>query len=244
MDRKLQSSIDRLASRLSRLEVRGRGRGRGRGRQTRRRSRSRSRSRTRVNPPVNLPGPSITQRNTSRNTTFALGTMRLRSTGSLYVPDDIKGPVGRAFSPYPTYKGDGWAPPELNALAKIYSQVSIKALKIRWEPMVGTTANGAITIAATGDNHTGTAITEAGVLSTSPNVTGPVWAEKTLVVPQHLLNQRKSFPVYKDVTTLNAADGVGVVIMIWYNVPKTTDAQPYGRMWAEYEVEFSGFGVQ
>lgn len=173
-----------------------------------------------------------------------MGTIRLRSTGVAGASFKCSKSEGHVFTPAPVTSGSSWAPPELNALAKIYSQFAFRSLRLRYEPLVGTTTSGGVTIAVTADSNGSGTLTETVVLSTSPNVTGPVWSEKSLVVPVQYLNQKKWFPICKDQATLDAQMGYQVLIMYWLNVANTSDDVTYGRLWLEYEVEFSGFGIQ
>lgn len=245
MNREFQSVMDKLSARLDKLEAGPSGGG-----SSKRRSRSRSRGRAPAPPPRKRKsrsrgrGQPVTQFNRPmRSGAPALGTITLRgrevTQGN---PGAVKTAGGHTFVVNPTIKGDGYAPSQLNGLAKLYSQVSFKSLVIEWEPMCGTTTSGAVTLAATCVNTTGQTLTEAFALSATPNVTGPVWGKQRLVVPRQYLNQKRWFPIHKD--TASQVDGEQAEIVIWLNVGNTTDVVTYGRVWVSYTVEFSGFASQ
>lgn len=239
MDDQLSKAIQRLNSRMSRLEMAGTsGRGRGGGGRGRsRRSRSRSRQRGTVVAPMARSRPSTAM--------AGLGRIRLQGDEVLDWTTEVTGSSGGNVSLTPAWGAKGTnqsgAPAQLKALATLYSQYRYVKLRARYEPMCATTSNGAFSMAFdnAGQQTTTTTFAESTVLRTVPNVSGPVWKQSTLVCPKPMLISKNWFRVPEIATS--AAGDDQIELMWWFNVSTTTSKTVYGRIWLYYEIEFTGF---
>lgn len=213
---------------------------------SRRRSRSRSRARSSNIPAGYGGGPVSSRVNLASEGALNQTRIRARELVATIVVEAGKNQFGNLVTvgPNPT-KNALNAPPQLAQMAKLFEQYSVEQWVVEWEPMVGTTTSGAVSMCVVpADNRKDPeALLDAGfIAATQPNVSSRVYAPCKLACPQAYLHAKKWWPI-SDVTDVQTDFGVipaACYILVETSAPKDAGIT-VGRVWVNYTVHYQGF---
>lgn len=121
-------------------------------------------------------------------------------------------------------------PVQLASLAKVYDRYTLNSLVLTYHPSVGTTQNGALTVAVDWDSQD-TTPTLAKCKAMWPQIRTPVWQTATLVLPAKKLQDKKELYTDKTPFAIQVAMGLG------------TAAQKnlvMGEIYIRYDISFYG----
>lgn len=127
---------------------------------------------------------------------------------------------------------------ELSAMAKLFTQYRVVSLDMEYEPLCGTTTNGAIIICASPSSHTEPKPSFEEVSVCQPNKTGPLYSKMKVTVPKSFLVEKVWYDV--DATTSVFAEAP-CFLQWWVDCDSSTSERSLGRIWIRYVFEFQGF---
>lgn len=208
-----------------------------------RRRRSRSRSRNRGIPGAYTTGP----RSASTNASFNMGMGRVvLEARELVATVTVAAGKNAAYALVGITASDMetcHTAPRLIMMAAMFEQYRFMSAQIEWEPMVGTTQAGAISLAVLpSDARTAvTAVPDAATMAAcQPNSTGRVYTPVKLSVPTSYLKSRPWFRMLEKDTKLPAdIPAVGAVLV--EAAAPNTGGLVTGRIWLTYKAELQGF---
>lgn len=268
----LRKEINDLKSLIGNLQLgnggrgvsrRSRSRSRGRGSGTRatnnnnptnnngrRNSRTRNNSRSRNIPGAYMGGPSSSGSGNNFSARLTMGQVhtRARELAGTYTAKAGKSSGGYVIDVRVGQKGYFYSMgAQLNKLALMYEEYTFQSVKFFWEPLVGTTSAGAITIAIAPTDirktsTTADALTEAIVVSTQPNKTGRIFERVAITVPNSYLHQKRWWPITNGDQTPEVGSYPASVIF-WVDHAAPANDTPLGKFWCEYSVTLQGMTV-
>ncbi|UHK03278.1 MAG: coat protein [Hangzhou tombus-like virus 2] len=228
--RSLEAEMAEMRKQLAALSVRPK--------QQRSRSRGRSRSRSRNRggmPAAQTSGPS----RSTASASFTRGAHIVRVSGHEPVRKIIaKQGKTETIDFVDVNPGNTVLGPELHALSKIFSQYRPVKLRFTYEPMVGTTVGGGVTMGLTAPNHKGNLKAFSDIAAMQPNVSGPLYQKRSLVIPKSMLDEKRWYEIDKEAVE---NDGSPVILCWCVDSDANSSDKAYGRLWVEYEYLFQSF---
>lgn len=122
---------------------------------------------------------------------------------------------------------------ELSAMAKLFSSYRVVSLVFEYEPLCGTTTNGAIVMGLSTDVVSAPSPTFEAVSVMQPNKTGPLYARHALTVPRSFLVEKAWYDLDPEESPC--------LLEWWVDADSASSERSVGRIWARYEYEFQGF---
>lgn len=132
-------------------------------------------------------------------------------------------------------------PPQVRALSEIYDEFRVNRIEYRYEPMVGTTFNGAIVLGISPGIDDLNSFTR--VASCQPNVSGPLYNVHRIRCPASYLRQKRWYNINHDHVTPSQKQTDDDIAMMgyWVDCTASTVEQSIGRIWVKYSYTMQGF---
>lgn len=119
-------------------------------------------------------------------------------------------------------------------IGTLFQQYRILEFELDYEPMCGTTTNGAITIGVYAQGGEAKELNESLALTMQPNVTGPLFQRSRLALPKRYTTEKRWYDV--------GIHEAPALLLVWVNCDATSTEKTYGRIWCRYRLEFQGIG--
>lgn len=210
-----------------------------RGRQRGGRSRSRSRSRSRGAGPRNMLPAAVGGAASSRMIAGAGGVGVIVIPGHEIVTTiKVNANSSTATGYIDCNPGAGNSGAELQAISTVFTQYRPRSIWYEYEPMCGTTTNGAIVMGLVPNSKASAPKTLSEVSVLQPNITGPLYVRQRLTVPQSFMREKNWYDITKDASEQQESP---VVLAYWVDADSGSTTRTLGRIWAHYSYEFQGF---
>lgn len=133
-----------------------------------------------------------------------------------------------------------YAPPQVKAMGSLYSMYRLNWYQVEWEPICGTTTNGAVTMGVSPNApNAPSSVTLANTARCQPNVSGPLYTPHRISFPKNYLNEKRWYEIEKQ--SSYAATEDPCVLYFYMDTDSTTNERSMGRLWANYSYVFEGF---
>lgn len=208
---------------------------------TSRGARRRSRSRSRNNNKREFVAPVATSRKSNMGKVTMQGNMGSCQVSGSEVASIVKMTKSTTSVDvkYGINPGHDTSSAQLKAMASIYSLYRFTHWSAEWEPMCGTTTNGAVMLAFAPD-VSGLVVDYATVARAQPNITGPLFSQHKIVCPPNYYNEKRWYQVAKEVTPGKDTENP-VWLLMDLQSDSSSEDRSLGRLRITYSVVFEGF---
>jgi len=129
----------------------------------------------------------------------------------------------------------------LDSLAKVYERFKLTQCTLHYRTLVGTSTNGAITLAVDWDIIPDAPTSHSEVSVKNPSRRSAIWQEFNLVLPSPQLMDRKIKPTYSDKTdTKLDLDDSSFAFVTALTYDSQATVRSLGEIWVSYHIELLG----